>query len=328
MLRETRWVLLTLYNVVLNFAAVLPLLSLGGWDDDKQAMGLVVSLEFSAGGIILANLLPKVLSTWRHKKTSTSASKSSVHGKVSTEGSSHGLVKLDVSLRGVGPSGPGSATPVSQQLKHHTIGKKGVKKKLLADEVEVKLTKESPTLTGIDRRPLNFPDNIERAENGIDESQQEISVSSRADFRIGNNDSFILMDKPERPESPSNLQRFMDDMEMTGTPEAKRAPQPSEPTILEEEEQTKDNTPQRSYRNLKSALDPGSFSKSPSPMSNASGSTTPKHITPPGATHTLSQGSPKPETSGKNSGKQESSDHEKEQEQEQEQEQNEDMEVY
>jgi hypothetical protein len=323
MLRETRWVLLTLYNVVLNFAAVLPLLSMGGWDDDKQAIGLVVSLEFSAGGIILANLLPKVLSTWRHNRLSASqsASKSSIHGgKLSTEGSSHGLVRLDVSPRAAGQGPTSSGTPVSKQLQQAV--KKGVKKKLL-DEVEIKKTHhnhqtkekdESPTLTALSR-PLAFSadPNAERGENGVDDSQygRESSISSRVDFRGGNNDSFILMEKQERPESPSHMSihKFMDDPEIAGTPEIKRA-QPSEPTIVEEnDEQAKEGTTPRpgpqSYRfNLKIPVaDVGSLSKSGTPLSTSvSGSSPMWKVTPPGGTHTLGERSPSgQEPSGKKS---------------------------
>jgi len=130
MLRETRWVLLTLYNVVLNFAAVLPLLSMGGWDDDSEAVGLVVSLEFSAGGIILANLLPKALSTWKRNNLHSQSSKSSVHGKGSMDSSGQGLVKLDI--RGMsGSLGGGERVAASPSHGKHpqTPKEKGNEKK-------------------------------------------------------------------------------------------------------------------------------------------------------------------------------------------------------
>jgi len=251
MLRETRWVLLTLYNVVLNFAVLLPLLSLGGWDDDQQTVGVVMSLEFSAGGIILANLLPKALSTWKHKQEHNS--KSSVHGKGgSMDSSAQGLVKLDV--RGMSGSLGGTINSPSHKKDPSTPKDKGSnekkKAKLNADELDMQKEKsDSPTLGG-------SPENQNGQERTEDESQVyggENSISSRLTEIQTRNDSLVQLDgRPDSP--PPSLPRLFDqeDVSTMSLKDEKRA-HPSEPTIEEEKEEEpspRETTPLRKFRRL------------------------------------------------------------------------------
>jgi len=264
MLRETRWVLLTLYNVVLNFAVLLPLLSLGGWDDDQQTVGVVMSLEFSAGGIILANLLPKALSTWKHKQEHNS--KSSVHGKGgSMDSSGQGLVKLDVSVRGMSGSLGGAISSPSHKKdpptpKDRDKGSNEKKKaKLNADELDMQKEKnDSPTLLGMYKLANRggSPENQNGQERTEDESQVyggENSLSSRLTEVQIRNDSLVQLDG--RPESPPSLPRLFDqeDFSATSQKDEKRA-HPSEPTIIEEEKEEepspRETTPLRKFRRL------------------------------------------------------------------------------
>jgi len=61
LLVETRWVLLALYNVVLNIVAVLPILVLTNITEKVLALILVASIDMSGASIICAVLLPRIL---------------------------------------------------------------------------------------------------------------------------------------------------------------------------------------------------------------------------------------------------------------------------
>jgi hypothetical protein len=59
LIAETRWVLIALYNIILNLAAALPVAALSISNDDDLAVLMMISLIFSGGGIVLAFLLPR-----------------------------------------------------------------------------------------------------------------------------------------------------------------------------------------------------------------------------------------------------------------------------
>jgi len=60
---ETKWVLIALYDVILNGAVVIPFLATStNFNDDILSLAMVISIDFSAGGIILAVLGPTTLS--------------------------------------------------------------------------------------------------------------------------------------------------------------------------------------------------------------------------------------------------------------------------
>jgi len=58
---ETRWVLIALYDVFLNAAVLIPFLISSKPDDDIVSLAFVISIDFSATGIIFAVLGPSTL---------------------------------------------------------------------------------------------------------------------------------------------------------------------------------------------------------------------------------------------------------------------------
>jgi len=58
---ETKWVLFALYNIVLNFAAVAPVLGFHDLAENDLAVVVCSTIIFSGGGIIFAVMLPRVL---------------------------------------------------------------------------------------------------------------------------------------------------------------------------------------------------------------------------------------------------------------------------
>jgi len=62
---ETKWVFLALYNIVLNLVTVGPFLFYTNFDDDYLAFCIVVSIDFSGGGIVLAVLAPRLYQKYR-----------------------------------------------------------------------------------------------------------------------------------------------------------------------------------------------------------------------------------------------------------------------
>jgi len=74
---ETRWVLIALYNVVLNGAVLIPTLSTQPPDDDTISLSIIVSIDFSATGIIFAVLGPTTYHAFWGSRSSTSKMKGS-----------------------------------------------------------------------------------------------------------------------------------------------------------------------------------------------------------------------------------------------------------
>jgi len=61
LLVETRWVLLALYNVVLNIFAIIPIFALTHVTEKIISLIVVVSIDLSGASIICAVLLPRLL---------------------------------------------------------------------------------------------------------------------------------------------------------------------------------------------------------------------------------------------------------------------------
>eukprot|EP00456_Euglypha_rotunda_P038381 TRINITY_DN2950_c0_g1_i14.p1 TRINITY_DN2950_c0_g1~~TRINITY_DN2950_c0_g1_i14.p1 ORF type:complete len:808 (-),score=63.28 TRINITY_DN2950_c0_g1_i14:339-2456(-) len=70
LLTETRWVLLALYNVILNIFALIPMLSFVDLNDRTLSLIVMVSIDLSAGSIVCAVLLPRVLENFKFSKSS------------------------------------------------------------------------------------------------------------------------------------------------------------------------------------------------------------------------------------------------------------------
>jgi len=68
---ETKWVLIALYDITLNAAILIPLLATLPTSDDTISLAFVISIDFSATGIILAVLGP---STWHALRDSSKSS--------------------------------------------------------------------------------------------------------------------------------------------------------------------------------------------------------------------------------------------------------------
>jgi len=82
LLTETRWVLLALYNVILNIFAIAPLLGFVTIDDRILSLIVIVSIDLSAGSIVCAVLLPRVLQNFQWSKASKTT------GTLGTQGQS------------------------------------------------------------------------------------------------------------------------------------------------------------------------------------------------------------------------------------------------
>jgi hypothetical protein len=61
LIAETRWVLIALYNVILNLTAVIPIAAVSLKSDDDLAILMMISIVFSGGGIVITFLLPRTL---------------------------------------------------------------------------------------------------------------------------------------------------------------------------------------------------------------------------------------------------------------------------
>jgi len=102
MLSETRWVFLALYNVVLNLAAVGPIVSQTTLNDNSLALAMVVSIDFCVGGIASAVLLPRLFKKGMEKSSSS-------RGSVSTR-----VTKSKKKIKG--PLSPGSTEDMEVEL--------------------------------------------------------------------------------------------------------------------------------------------------------------------------------------------------------------------
>jgi len=65
LIAETRWVLIALYNIVLNLTAVIPVAILYKGSEETTAGLMSISLIFSGGGIVFAFLLPRTVKKLR-----------------------------------------------------------------------------------------------------------------------------------------------------------------------------------------------------------------------------------------------------------------------
>jgi len=70
-IRETRWVLMVLYNIILNVVAAFPSAVASNSNDDPLSLIVMVSLLFSGGGIVMAFLLPRVIRRLRQRRRKT-----------------------------------------------------------------------------------------------------------------------------------------------------------------------------------------------------------------------------------------------------------------
>jgi len=108
---ETKWVLMALYNVVLNGAILIPFLSFISTGDDDIALAVIISVDFSAGGILLAALGPSLFSHY------FSPSKGSKSNEVRSKSGSHSD-RLEISTR--------VTRKVSHQIDHLDMSEKEI----------------------------------------------------------------------------------------------------------------------------------------------------------------------------------------------------------
>jgi len=74
LLVETRWVLLALYNVILNIVAVMPLLTLVSLTERILSLVVVVSIDLSGASIICAVLVPRLIEKLELSKSGSKGS--------------------------------------------------------------------------------------------------------------------------------------------------------------------------------------------------------------------------------------------------------------